>query len=79
MMRLNWKVFQPGCLLFTSQGRKEGPPLSTGERVRRLEEERPAEVVPEEDRGLPGNRAAFRPGSGSRSTGWGVAARGASP
>lgn len=49
------KHFNFGFLIFTSQGRKEGPSLSVGEGIWRVQEERFAEVVSEENRRLPGN------------------------
>ena len=42
-------------LLSTSQGRKEGSSVGLGERIWGFQEERLAEVVSEENRGLSGN------------------------
>lgn len=52
---LSYKVFQLWVSSFHVQGRKEGPSLSAGKGVRRLQEERLAEVVSEENGRLPGN------------------------
>lgn len=56
--------------MFLLQRREKGPAVGSGQRVRRLQEKRSAQVVPEEDRGLPGNcsQAFEGPADGSTSS-----------